>query len=157
MWRQIAAALWRRAPRQARRWGVWLVEPRFTVTAGACVLDEAGRVLLLKHNFRAGSGWGLPGGFLEKREQPEDALRRELREEVGLELTDARLAFVRTLKRPRQVEIVFCCRATNEPRPQSGEIACAEWFSTDALPSALSQDQRRLIARALQTSANLPI
>jgi 8-oxo-dGTP diphosphatase len=157
MWRQLAVGLWRRAPRQVRRWGVWLVEPRFTVTAGACVLDASGRVLLLKHAFRSGSGWGIPGGFIEKGEQPEAALRRELREEIGLEVESAQLAFVRTLKRPQQIEIIFCCRTTATAQPQSSEIERAEWFAPTALPPTLAQDQHRLITRALQTSANPPV
>ncbi len=158
MERKLLGTLWRRTPRRIRRWGVWLVEPRFTVTAGALVLDAEGRVLLLKHTFRSGSGWGIPGGFLEKGEQPEDALRRELREEVGLELAAARLAFVRTLKRPRQVEIMFCCRAIvgAAARPQGNEIEQAHWFAPDALPPELSTEQRRLVARTLQSSANPP-
>ena len=86
MLKKLLGALWLRAPKSLRRWGVRLVEPRFTVTAGAVVQDEEGRVLLLHHRYRAGSGWGIPGGFLEKGEQPEEALRRELREEVGLEV-----------------------------------------------------------------------
>ena len=156
MWQQLLAGLWRRAPGRMRRWGVWLYEPRFTVTAGACVLDGAGRVLLLRHAFRSGSGWGIPGGFLEKGEQPEDALRRELREEVGLELAGARLAFVRTLARPRQVEIMFCARATGAAEPQGAEIEAARWFAPDALPAELPLEQQRLIARTLQSSANPP-
>ena len=149
MWQRLFGSLWRRAPRRVRRWGVWLWEPRFTVTAGACVLDRDGRVLILKHAFRAGSGWGLPGGFIERGEQPEDALRRELREEVGLEIRDVRIAFVRTLKRPQQVEIIFRCRAASAAQPREREIERAEWFAPDALPDTLSTDQRRLIARAL--------
>ncbi len=157
MWQRLLTAVWRRAPRRARRWGVWLWEPRFTVTAGACVLDREGRVLLLKHAFRAGSGWGIPGGFVERGEQPEDALRRELREEVGLEIAAARVAFVRTLARPHQLEIIFCCRATGEAHPREREIERAEWYAPAQLPAELSQDQRRLIARALQSSANPPV
>ena len=61
---------------------------RFTVTAGAVIFNDKGEVLLLKHRFRAGSGWGLPGGFMETDEQPIDALRRELREEIGLEVEE---------------------------------------------------------------------
>src|SRR5215210_2511450 len=101
MWNKVLGAAWRGAPKAVRRWGVWLSQPRFTVTAGAVVEDERGRVLLLHHVFRKGSGWGLPGGFLMKGEQPEEAVRRELREEVELELERVELAFVRTLRRPR--------------------------------------------------------
>jgi len=103
MLKEFLGFVWRSAPKSVRRFSVRLVEPRFTVTAGAVVEDEEGRILLLNHVFRKGSGWGIPGGFLSPGEQPEEALRRELREETGMEVETARLAFVRTLKRPRQV------------------------------------------------------
>jgi ADP-ribose pyrophosphatase YjhB (NUDIX family) len=134
---------------------VWLVEPRFTVTAGAVVVDARGRVLLLKHVFRSGSGWGIPGGFVEKGEQPEAALRRELREEVGVELEAAQLVAARTLERPRQIEILFFARASWDAnaRAASAEISRAEWFAADALPEGLTKDQRSLISRALESGA----
>jgi ADP-ribose pyrophosphatase YjhB (NUDIX family) len=135
---------------------VWLTQPRFAVTAGAVVSDEGGRVLLLRHVLRRGSGWGVPGGFLNAFEQPEEAVRRELREEIGLELDSVELAFVRSLAHVRQVEIIFRCRmraAALEGLKQSFEIDRAEWFARDALPQSLSADQRRLIARALDEGA----
>ncbi len=156
MLRNLLGALWRNSPKSFRRWSVRLIEPRFAVTTGAVVVDRRGRVLLLKHVFRVGSGWGIPGGFMEKGEQPEEAVRRELREEVGLEVESARLVFVRTLKRPTQVEIMFHCRPLGEASPQSLEIKRAVWFEMDELPQGLSQDQRRLIARVLSNGAKGP-
>lgn len=153
MWKKLLGTLWRGAPGGVRRWGVLLAEPRFMVTVGAVVLRDDGRVLLLQHEFRAGSGWGIPGGFLEAGEQPLEGLRRELREEIGLEIDAAELVSVRTLSRPRQVEIHFRCRAARAgaagAHPQSIEINRVGWFDAGALPPELSADQRRLIAGLL--------
>ena len=124
---------------------------RFTVTAGALIFNDAGQVLLLKHRFRAGSGWGLPGGFLEKGEQPLEALKRELREEIGLDVESVEIFAARSFKKPKQVEVLFRCRANVQPKPQTMEVERAGWFSIDALPEGLPRDQRRLIERAAQT------
>lgn len=149
MLKQTIAALWRLAPKWVRRWGVLLSESRFTVTAAAVIIDANGRILLLNHRFRPGSGWGVPGGFIHPREQPEDAIRRELREEIGLEITNARISHVRTLSRYRQVEIIFLCQSEGECSPKGFEIKRAEWFAPDSLPESLSKDQRGIIERAL--------
>lgn len=150
MLKKLLGALWRGAPKSLRRLTMRLIEPRFAVTSGAVVVDEQGRVLLLKHVFRVGSGWGIPGGFIEKGEQPEDAVRRELEEEIGLKLAQVELAFVRTLKRPAQVEVIFRCRPQGEFAPRSVEIKSAEWFALEALPPEINRDQRQLIERALE-------
>jgi ADP-ribose pyrophosphatase YjhB (NUDIX family) len=156
MWKRLLGTLWRGAPKRVRRWGVWLAEPRFMVTVAAIVVDDDGRVLLLQHEFRMGSGWGIPGGFLERGEQPLDGLRRELREEIGLELDAAELVRVRTLSRPQQVEIHFRCRVRkgSTAEPQSIEINRVGWFDAGALPPELSRDQRRIITDALAGGAN---
>ena len=156
MLKSLLARVWRGSPRFVRRAGVWLTQPRFTVTAGAVVSDEGGRVLLLRHVLRRGSGWGIPGGFLNAGEQPEEAIRRELREETGLELDTVELAFVRVLEHVQQVEIIFRCRmraAALEGLEKGFEIDRAEWFARDALPEGVSADQRRLIDRALAVNA----
>ena len=156
MLKGFLGSIFRHTPKALRRLFSRLTNPRFSVTAGAVVTDDEGRVLLLKHVFRSGSGWGIPGGFMHAGEQPEAALRRELREEVGLELESAELAFARTLRRPQQIEIIFRGRAKGEAQPQSVEVERAAWFPQEALPEELSQDQRRLIRRALGNRANRP-
>lgn len=130
-----------------------LTQTRFTVTAAGIIVDEKGRVLLLKHRFRPGSGWGIPGGFIAANEQPEDALRREILEEVGLNLNDVRLFSTRTFSSARQIEIVFCCRAKGDALPGSIEISRATWFPIDDLPAGLPADQRKLINEALRDGA----
>lgn len=151
---EFFGAVWRRLPGSVRRRLVRIGQRRFTVTAGAIIFDDEGRVLLLEHVFRPNGGWGIPGGFLSKGEQPETALRREMREEIGIELEGVEMLFARTLPRPRQIEIYFSARAIGTPRPCSFEIRTAEWFKIDNLPAELSKDQRRLIQRALALSEN---
>src|SRR5215210_6688735 len=116
-----------------RRWSMRLAHARFTVTAGAVIFNDKNEVLLLKHRFRAGHGWGLPGGFMEKGEQPIDALRRELREEIGMEVDDVKVFAARSFKRPKQVEVLFRARANATVKPRSVEVERAEWFSIDSL------------------------
>ncbi len=149
MLKNLVGAIWRRVPRVLRRMTMRATNARFTVTSAAIVVDKQGRVLLLKHRFRPGTGWGIPGGFIEAGEQPEEAVRRELREEVGLELADVELVTTRAFKKPRQIEIVFLSRPRGDASPKSIEIRKASWFSIDSLPEGFPADQRRLIKDAL--------
>ena len=156
MLNDLLGAIWRRAPKTLRRWTVRFSHPRFAVTAGAVVTDSRGRVLLLKHRFRPGSGWGLPGGFIERGEQPVDGLRRELREEIGLEVEQLKLFAVRAFKKPKQVEIVFLALAIGNPDELSFEIQEAAWFSPSEFPAELPTGQVELIKRALNDGARRP-
>ena len=126
MFQNLISRVWRKLPARMRRWSMRLAHAHFTVTAGAVIFNDKGEVLLLKHRFRAGSGWGLPGGFMEKGEQPIDALRRELREEIGLEVEDVKVLAVRSFKKPQQVEVLFRGRANAPVKPLNMEIERAE-------------------------------
>lgn len=57
------------------------------VPGAQAVVERDGRVLLGRRREDPGAGrWDLPGGFLHEGEDAEAALRREVREETGLEL-----------------------------------------------------------------------
>ena len=144
----LLGAIWRRVPKGIRRWLVRSSQPHFAVSAGAIITNQDGRVLLLKHRFRPSPGWGIPGGFLEKGEQPEQAVRRELREETELELQEVKLFATRAFNEPKQIEILFTARAVDDTERLSFEIQKAAWFSPDELPADLPNDQRKLIERA---------
>ena len=135
--------IWSRMPGYAR-WGlVRLSQPTFTVSAGAIVLNPKNEVLLLHHILRPGSGWGIPGGFLDHGEQPDEAVRREVLEETGIEITDVDLLRMQTLN--RHIEFVYSARSDGDPRVLSREITDLGWFRPESLPEGLPHAHKSMI------------
>ncbi|WP_406373407.1 NUDIX hydrolase [Streptomyces sp. NBC_01550] len=64
--------------------------PKHIAGAGAIIHDAAGRILLVKPSYRADS-WEIPGGGLDTGEHPLQAVRREVKEELSIDLTPGRL------------------------------------------------------------------
>ncbi|MBT2699921.1 NUDIX domain-containing protein [Bacillus sp. ISL-40] len=62
--------------------------PLILVGAMVCVIDDKGKILLQK---RPEGIWGLPGGLLELGESVEEAGRREVFEETGVEIGQLQL------------------------------------------------------------------
>jgi ADP-ribose pyrophosphatase YjhB (NUDIX family) len=78
-------------------WQAYLAEgnakqARKRVAADALIRDSAGRILLVDPGYKP--GWDLPGGMAEANEAPGDCIRRELREELGLDIRPGRLLCV---------------------------------------------------------------
>jgi len=91
--------------------------PRIPASAGALIFDKAGRLLILKPNYKA--RWTIPGGQLEQTgESPWQGCRRETREECGLEIERGRLICVDFLhprpRRPGGVRFLFDCGALGD-------------------------------------------
>ena len=126
----------------------------FTVSAAAIISNDNGEVLLLNHVLRPFSGWGFPGGFIEKGEQAEDAIRREIREETGIELTHLRLYTIRTIG--THVEVLFLAKAGGKPEVRSAEIMEVRWFDPDDIPAEVAGTQKRQIAEAVRAGATEP-
>jgi ADP-ribose pyrophosphatase YjhB (NUDIX family) len=144
----IFGKIWKILPPNSRRWLTRRFQASFTASAAGVITDQEGRVLLLDHVLRPRSGWGLPGGFLDKGEQPENALRREIREETGLELRDICLNRVRTME--RHLELIFTAKAVGEASVSSREIKELRWFDVENMPPEMSLSQQFLIRSILR-------
>ena len=112
-------------------------------TASAVVADDEGRVLLSRRaNDPAEGKWDLPGGFLEEGEHPVDCLRRELREEASITLTDERLLgiWMDTYEYKRRVVAtlnVYYSARIGEGTPEAADdVAELRWFAPEDVPVA---------------------
>ena len=82
-----------------------------TIGVRAAAFDERGRVFLIRHSYVP--GWYLPGGGVEPGETAEEALKRELMEEGGIEVDSAPDLFGIYLNRAvsaRDHVVFFVCR-----------------------------------------------
>lgn len=98
-----------------------------------------GRVLLTRRAIEPFRGkWDLPGGFLEEDEEPLLALRRELREETGLEIEPGAFLGVAIEGYDRYSVLVLSFAATaaeGEPQP-ADDVAELAWLPLNGLPPA---------------------
>ena len=114
---------------------------RPVVGVGAVVLDGR-KVLLIRRGAEPLKGqWSLPGGGLETGERLEDGLRREVREETGLEVSILGLAGVYDRIMPdaagkaqfHYVLIDYVCRAAGGELCAGGDAAEVRWVGEDEL------------------------
>jgi 8-oxo-dGTP diphosphatase len=143
----LVGKFWKAIPRGLRAFLTRRIQWTFTSSAAGIITNERGEILLLNHVLRPVSGWGVAGGFLEKGEQAEAALIREIKEETGLDITDVKLYRVRTIR--RHIEVVFLAKAEGEPQVLSREITEARWFGIDDIPKEMNLQQHFMIRRAL--------
>jgi 8-oxo-dGTP pyrophosphatase MutT (NUDIX family) len=109
-----------------------------TVGVRGAVLDEHNRVFLVRHTYVR--GWHLPGGGVEVGEGTQEALRRELREEAGIELTGPPAlhgVFFNSNASRRDHVVVYVVRAFSvvEAKQPDVEIAGAAFFPLTELPA----------------------
>jgi ADP-ribose pyrophosphatase YjhB (NUDIX family) len=110
-------------------------------TVGALVVDENGRLLLVRRAHDPyGGTWDVPGGFLDEAEHPLDALCRELREETGLEIEPDEFVgmwldrYGTGTDAPTTLNLYWTARATDGDAVAGDDAAEVHWFPRDALP-----------------------
>ena len=110
---------------------------------GALILDRD-RILMAQRGKQPLIGWwSLPGGALETGELLADALRREVREETGLEVEPLRVfeIFERIMRDSRGVAeyhyvlIDYLCSVTGGVLAAGDDVARVEWFTRSELSS----------------------
>jgi NAD+ diphosphatase len=117
-------------------------------------LVHRGRELLLARSPHFPPGmYSALAGFVEPGETLEQTLVREVREEVGIEVTNLRYFASQPWPFPHSLMIAFNADyAGGEIAPDPAEIEAAEWFSPERLPPVLPGKisiSRRLIDAAL--------
>jgi ADP-ribose pyrophosphatase YjhB (NUDIX family) len=145
----LVRKIWKKIPSGLRLSLVRVWQDRFTVSVAGLILNSEGKILLLNHVLRPFSGWGLPGGFVDHGESAEAAIRRELMEETGIELSELKMYRTRVLN--KHVEILFTAKRVGEPKVLSREIIELGWFSLDDLPQGMSGSQVMVITDVLST------
>lgn len=137
--------------RAERRWRSRLVHTYFrfarpmTLGVRAAVLDEQGRVFLVRHTYVP--GWHLPGGGVETGETLHEAMEKELREEGNIRLTGPMSLFgiyFNSHASPRDHVAVYVVRAFAQtaPRGADREIAETGFFPLDNLPENTTRGTR---------------
>jgi 8-oxo-dGTP diphosphatase len=126
--------------------------PRLRVVAAA-LFDAQGRVLLADRpaGKHMAGWWEFPGGKVAPGESDEEALVRELREELGvLTRPEREIARVRHDYPDRQVEVVLWRAAILEGEPRGLDGQRLKWVDVDALGAEQLLEADRPFIEALQ-------
>lgn len=133
------------AHRVRHRWRKWRKTPISGISV--IVTNQAGEVMLLRHSYGP-KAWGLPGGGMAQGEDPVVCAKRELREEVRLDVEHLEpLGILKeTLSGSPHTSHVFTVEVTQEPEPDGREILEACFFAGDALPELLTRNVPKRLA-----------
>ena len=129
-----------------------LAYPRLSPAVIMLVRRGGDEILLARNAARGGTFWSVLAGFVEPGETLEEAVVREVREEVAIAITDVRYFGSQPWPFPHQLMIGFTARhASGELTVDPAELIEAGWFRRDRLPEQLPS--RMSIARRLIDSA----
>jgi ADP-ribose pyrophosphatase YjhB (NUDIX family) len=137
----------------------WRFSRGMTLGVRAVVIDDEGRVFLVKHTYIG--GWHLPGGGVEVGETVLEALARELKEEGNIELLEPPVLhgiFLNLRISRRDHVALFVVRNFRQPEPPrpDREIMAHGFFAPDALPSDASRGTRARIAEVMTAAPKSP-
>lgn len=110
---------------------------KHSVSVAAVVVNDEGKVLVIKR--RDTGAWQIPGGVLELDETVEDGLRREVREETGLDIEPVRLTGVYKNMKLGVVALVFLARPVDGIPMPTDESAAVAWWTLDGVIAEMTE------------------
>lgn len=127
------------------RWRQWRRAQLFGVSV--VIVNARQQVLLVRHSYGPES-WMLPGGGVQRGEEPALAARREVWEELGVEFVqlDKLGALDEVISGSPHRAYVFAARADGPVTPDQREVLEARYFSLAQLPQGISALTRRRLA-----------
>ena len=110
--------------------------PTHSVSVAGIVVRDDDRVLVIRRDDNG--HWEAPGGVLELDESFEDGVRREVREETGLEVTVERLTGVYKNLTHGIVALVYRCRPAEGITHPTAEAREVRWMTREEVKSAMN-------------------
>lgn len=120
-------------------------QAHFTLGVVAVISNEQNEVLLVEHVFHPKYPWGLPGGWVDQNETPQQALMREMQEELSLLVTIDRIILIdHSSLLNNHVDIAMLCRTNDSVGNLSPELLGYAWHKADNLPNLSSFHSRAI-------------
>ncbi len=118
------------------------------ISVDAIIVNDKNELLLIKRGAEPFKGyWALVGGYIDWDESAEDAVKREVTEEIGMQVTEIIFvgAYTNPDRHPKQViDLAYLVKTTGEPK--AGDDAEAyKWVGIHQLPNELAFDHREII------------
>jgi len=121
--------------------------PRKPVLTVDAIIEIEGGIVLIKRK-NPPPGWAIPGGFVDYGETLEDAVRREAKEETGLDIKLIRQfhTYSDPKRDPRHHTVSTIFIATAAGKPKAGDDAREVGiFNKDNLPEDIAFDHRQIL------------
>jgi 8-oxo-dGTP diphosphatase len=119
------------------------------------ILIEDGKILLIKRSREPGEGkWAIPGGRIEDDETAIECMKREMKEETGIDIEI--ISMVGLYSDPRRdprkiIAASYLVKRTGGSLRAGDDAGEAKWFDLDSLPE-LAFDHAKIVSDALRQS-----